>query len=1308
MKNSRYVLIVLLWLLGHSTILFATDGNDFIQFDKSLHQQGVLLVRFTEQSGLRLSDDGVLNSTTGQVSTQRVQQLQSDLRWKRMSSLSEKKLDDLYQKGRNNKNSHDLVNLNRYARVVLDDSHGMQQWMETISSWQEVEKVFPMPMSVEAPSVPDYTTPNAENFSSTFNTNLYQQYFDDFPAGLGFRMANGTASVGLGLGVKVCDVEYNYNSQHADLKNVTELNASVGNNGWGPDHGTAVLGILGSLDNGVGTKGIVPDAQLFFSRPYTDTGSYSISEGLLVCADAMDAGDVVLIEQQIGGPNYVSANSPSQVGLVPVEWYEPYYDTIKSLTDAGYIVVEAGGNGGEDLDSSDYTTGNAGHYPFNGSKDSGAILVGAAKSGINPNDTALTPQNFSSYGSRIDVFAWGDTVVSTGYGSLWNNDGVNQQYSLFSGTSSASPLITSAVVIAQGLYTRVNGVEASSSLIRNLLRNNGRNSVGSRDIGVMPDMQLLVNSIASNASTPVLQVGTPGGNYNLPMQVAVSVVGASTNDIVRYTLDGSEPDFDQSYLFEPWRDTQLTIFVTSTLKIKAWRYDAQDHVWISSATQTYQYTNTTQQVATPAISPGGGQFSGSTQLVLTTATPGAVIKYRLDGKRINFLYPGTTYSSPVTLGTGSYEVVAKAYKSGMNSSEQAESSLITVTAVQLPAPTVYPNGGSFVDSVTVYAGSTVLGADLRCTIDGSEPNQTTSLQMFDPIQLNQSATLKCKVFLAGYTPSQTVSKNFTVNSVAPVLINPPNGTSATGSLNVSMVNLTPGTAIRYTLSGSEPTQYSTLYTGSFNLGVGQHVVKAKAFLSTGDGGPVSTSNYTVYTTAAGVQAPTMTPFSTQTFANSFQIIMQTDTEGADIYYNLTTDGSLVTDPDRFSSRYNGPLFVSQIGDYRFKIVAYKNGVYSPIVASGTVSLVSPLGSSQLPVMDPPPGIFHNSVSVTMTAGPSEVIYYTKNGEDPTIVPPALFPTQQYNGPVNIFSSTTLKATSYRVFFANSGQVTGEYHLQCAQPVAILTDNQNGTGSVSLSSVTNNASIHYTLDGSEPTTSSSLYTSPISLSANTHHLRTYCTRSGYTDSPQMEQLITIQPQLTAPQIDTQPQSATYLDGEQAVLYATASAYPEPDLQWYKNGQPIAGAVFSEFVIDAYSSVHAGSYYLKATNSVGTVDSVTVTLSADTETVFRSGFESSKKSVEKFQSMKSVPFNRSEQVSLFSDLADDLLGKPEHENSLTGALAKTTKRSNGLNEHDAGPGGGTVYAIPALSPGALIVLALLLIGGGSIRFYMIKEE
>ena len=102
----------------------------------------------------------------------------------------------------------------------------------------------------------------------------------------------------------------------------------------------------------------------------------------------------------------------------------------------------AAGNGAEDLDHKLYNE----YRNRNDDGDNGAIRVGAG------NKKYLIPTDFTTYGSMIHVQGWGLNVVTTGYNDLYDSGEHNNYTHTFSGTSSATPIVASAVVAIQSWY----------------------------------------------------------------------------------------------------------------------------------------------------------------------------------------------------------------------------------------------------------------------------------------------------------------------------------------------------------------------------------------------------------------------------------------------------------------------------------------------------------------------------------------------------------------------------------------------------------------------------------------------------------------------------------------------------------------------------------------------------------------------------------------------------------------------------------------------------------------------------------------
>ncbi|TXB61977.1 GEVED domain-containing protein [Phaeodactylibacter luteus] len=311
-----------------------------------------------------------------------------------------------------------------------------------------------------------------------------------------------------GQGLRIVDIEYSFNANHFDLPNVSIVGGTSFFNGFGNDHGTAVLGILGGRENSFGITGIVPQASLYFAGAHNSAGQYDIANSVLQSLQVTSVGDFLLIEQQVAGPNQTGSG---QTGLVAVEYIQPYYDAIVLAVGNGRNVVEAAGNGSQNLDANANQSGNNNHYPFSNANDSGAIIVGAGASAPTGSQTARSRLWFSNYGSRVNLQGFGENVWTTGDGDAYDNEGPNYYYtSSFGGTSSASPIVLGAAALVQAIQIEQNGGPLDPLQLRGLLVSTGLPQQSgqypaSQKIGPLPNLEnALEGYLGESCSPPTL------------------------------------------------------------------------------------------------------------------------------------------------------------------------------------------------------------------------------------------------------------------------------------------------------------------------------------------------------------------------------------------------------------------------------------------------------------------------------------------------------------------------------------------------------------------------------------------------------------------------------------------------------------------------------------------------------------------------------------------------------------------------------------------------------------------------------------
>ena len=125
---------------------------------------------------------------------------------------------------------------------------------------------------------------------------------------------------------------------------------------------------------------------------------------------------------------------------------------------------------------------------------------------------------------------------------------------------------------------------------------------------------------------------------------------------------------------------------------------------------------------------------------------------------------------------------------------------------------------------------------------------------------------------------------------------------------------------------------------------------------------------------------------------------------------------------------------------------------------------------------------------TTTSNPS--IYYTTNGTEPSSTNGSLL----YVGPFDVTEETTIKAIVTREGFTDS-EVTTETFYQVATP----TIQNNGSNAVSITSATEDATIYYTIDGSNPDTGSTVYSGPLTENISGKTIKALAVKDGMINS-----------------------------------------------------------------------------------------------------------------------------------------------------------------------------------------------------------------
>ena len=293
----------------------------------------------------------------------------------------------------------------------------------------------------------------------------------------------------------------------------------------------------------------------------------------------------------------------------------------------------------------------------------------------------------------------------------------------------------------------------------------------------------------------------------------------------------------------------------------------------------------------------------------------------------------------------------------------------------------------------------------------------------------------------------------------------PASTSFPSSVTVTMTDSTTGAVIHYTTNGTTPTAVSPSYTGPLTVTTTQ-TIKAIAIGTSYLDSNISSATYTKTTQAT---MPTFNP-APGTYSSAQQVTISTATAGATIYY--TTNGTI---PTTASTKYTGPVSIGATAT--LKGIATAPNLINSAVATGLYTIQAGATAAR-PSFSPGPGTYATAQQVSIFSTTSgATIYYTLSGTTPTTA------STKYTGPVSISTTATLKAIATAPNLANSPVSNAPYTIQAAARPSFspAPGTYSGAQHVSIFSTTSGATIYYTTNGTTPTTASTKYTGPVTIS-----------------------------------------------------------------------------------------------------------------------------------------------------------------------------------------------------------------------------------
>jgi hypothetical protein len=435
------------------------------------------------------------------------------------------------------------------------------------------------------------------------------------------------------------------------------------------------------------------------------------------------------------------------------------------------------------------------------------------------------------------------------------------------------------------------------------------------------------------------------------------------------------------------------------------------------------------------------------------------------------------YSGPITVST-TETLEAIAVEAGYTNSAVATAAY--TIAPLLPTPSFSPAAGTYATSQTVTISDATAGTTIYYTTNGTTP--TTSSPVYSSaITVSAPETIEAIAVETGYTNSAMGTAAYTITPVLPAPTFSPVAGSYSSSQSVTISDSTAGTTIYYTTNGTTPTTSSTVYSGAITVSATE-TIEAIAVKTGFTNSAVATA---VYTIVPALPAPTFSP-AAGTYTTAQSVTISDAMAGTTIYY--TTNGST---PTTSSIVYSGAITVS--ATEMLEAIAVEAAYSSSVVATAAYTIAPVLPT---PTFSPAAGTYTTSQSVTISdATAGTTIYYTTNGTTPTTS------SAKYSSAIAVSATQMLAAIAVEAGYTNSAVATAAYTIARLLPAPTFTP-AAGTyatsQTVTISDATAGTTIYYTTNGTTPTTSSTMYSGPITVSA-TETIEAIAVETGYTSS-----------------------------------------------------------------------------------------------------------------------------------------------------------------------------------------------------------------
>lgn len=503
---------------------------------------------------------------------------------------------------------------------------------------------------------------------------------------------------------------------------------------------------------------------------------------------------------------------------------------------------------------------------------------------------------------------------------------------------------------------------------------------------------------------------------------------ATAGGVIHYTADGSEPTAASPVYTEPILIEHNGTFCAITVA---------DGMFDSKVNR---YVVSNMAVAVPFAS-----FENKV-MTLTCSDDKAQIWYTTnDEATVENIDGWTLYNAPFSL-TENCTLRFFTRRDNFNDSD-IESLTFVYSIYQVPAPSIARNE----QGTHIVMTPNAEGSQIRYTVDGSEPTESSTLYE-KPVRITEGATYRARAFSADLFPSE-ISEYLIGNDKISV------PTAEYRNFTLVLTCSHEGASVWYTTDPElsvDNIEAWTLYKAPLDI---TEDCTVRFFAGDDDANASDVQTFVFQRADYKAAAPTVERNEAGT-----HIVMETTTEGGKIRY--TTDGS---EPTAESTLYTEPILIESNGTFRAKTFA--DGMFDSKVTDFFVNNIA---------VHVPYAAFENKALTLTCSDAAAEIWYTT---DVNATPENMDAWRQYVLPILLTEDCTINFFTRREGLNDSDIETFVFIYTNYQVAAPVLERTEDGGSILMSCATEGAEIRFTVDGSEPTQDSELYTEPEFIEMN---------------------------------------------------------------------------------------------------------------------------------------------------------------------------------------------------------------------------------